>query len=74
MWLLDRMHRVTMRLHSIMLVIIIKLLILNIIIKPNQAWYDTSTSVSDLFSLENGTISKHHNPKDGTMVLRKRSS
>ncbi len=73
MWLLDRMHRVTMRLHSIMLVIIIKLLVLNIIIKPNQAWYDTSTSVSDLFSLENGTISKHHNPKDGTMVLRKRS-
>ena len=36
-----------------------------VLLRLNYAWYDTTTSVQDLFSLENSTLSKHHNPKKG---------
>ena len=54
--------------------VVIKVILINIIIiKPNNAWYDTSTSIDDLYSLENSSISNHHNPKEGTLQMRKRS-
>ena len=52
---------------------IMHLVLFVILLRLNYAWYDTTTSVQDLFSLENSTLSKHHNPKEGTLVMRKRS-
>ena len=57
--------------NSIMVVLMLPFLIFS----PRlvTGWYDTTTTVEDIFSVQNSTLSQEHNPKDGVLAMRRRS-